>query len=77
MVAQHVYSSLTKADERKKNNNIFWEAWFHSLDKYNDVKLLSKFRFLQEYVLQMTEQLREDIENLNHIHALLTLLQVA
>ena len=39
-----------------------WGAKVHPLDKYNDMKLLSKFRFLWEYVLQLTEQLRDDIK---------------
>ena len=50
--------------------NIFSLAQIHPLHKHTDVKLLSKFRFRQEYVLLMKEQPREDIESSNCIHTL-------
>ena len=45
-----------------KGRILIFRIRIHPCDKYNNVKLLFKFTFRRECVLQMTEQLRDDIK---------------
>lgn len=60
---------------RLRRNRIFRDR-LHPLDKYDDIELYSKFRFRRQDILELTDEVREDLELPNRKGALPPVLQV-